>query len=369
MTWNVYFAYKSIKYVRTIYWTESTKVAFSMTKNKFKKKQEMVKSLYKNAKETERDYVDSLCTVRKRRELAVKRFLEREEEELKAGKDPESFDSKRLHKNISKSQKSTSCNASRERQYRGSVVVPVADDTGIPQLLRRAALRSEEGLLAPVLEDAKLTGDMLRDLYKNGKGADALNSLLEESGVTEPSHRVSIIGALDEDGTRMERLVTNLITMYSVSENFEQSAVSNLFLVLQGAPSYLWQDLGCDNSCMPRTEFLHRIDRHLESMKNSADVTFTELRSMANCIFTRLLLTTPLLGRAEYVYSNRQVTYTRHEKGADSTYAWPTQTWTGYLTRAEGTKWHMEEEGAVLAIEVGTNKMKAGYFSLKNLSL
>lgn len=182
--------------------------------------------------------------------------------------------------------------------------------TGIPGLLTRAGLVGEIPLLAPVLDDAGLTEDELRNLFNDGSGIGttsfrfprsdltanivssqgALNQLLEDAGIVEACHRIAITTALNGGGHRMRTMRAHL----------DGTASGTSFLVLQGAASDLWaSDLGLDHQePIKHNDLLRKIGDKLASAKSVSPMGFDELRITANCLLGRLLLSSPLLGRA-----------------------------------------------------------------------
>lgn len=211
----------------------------------------------------------------------------------------------------------------------------VKQSTGIPGLLTRAGLADEISLLGPVLDDAELSEAKLLDLFNDGSGigmqpvllvsqlspramhanvrracisqnkgeerestahnvniAGAVNLLLEEAGIIEASHRIAITSTLNGGGQRMR----------AMQKELDCDSGGTTFLVLQGAGSYLWEsDLDLVGT-LPLTliEVKQKIGVKLQSFKNRSPLGFMDLRSMANCLYGRLLLVTPLLGRSTY---------------------------------------------------------------------
>eukprot|EP00037_Helgoeca_nana_P006432 m.59226 g.59226 ORF g.59226 m.59226 type:complete len:1286 (+) comp17317_c0_seq1:49-3906(+) len=231
------------------------------------------------------------------------------------------------------------CRTARHRKHQ-LTRVDLDGDSGVPELLRRAGLEDKLATLGPLLVASGLTEVRLAAVHNNGQGSATLNALLEKAGVVEPSSRIMILGALEPETEVTSRLLKQL----------SEAGRKDMFLVLQGSGTYLWQFLKAPDRPIFRTDFLAMIDDALAAYCIDGDkeiVKVNDLRNISNCIVAKLILTSPMLGRAKYVYSRRQITKPRN---------FYTQIWAGYLRLREGTLWN-KHKGDAIAVEIGAAKM------------
>lgn len=70
--------------------------------------------------------------------------------------------------------------------------------SGLYRIFARAEMTREAVILGPLLQDSHLDAQHLTQLYNDGVGSGAVNSLVEQAGITKADDRLKIIAALGE---------------------------------------------------------------------------------------------------------------------------------------------------------------------------